>query len=137
GGLARRCVGLQQGEGRHRDRAPPRVVTPARGSGDGGERRRGARGARRQPSTQDDVLHPDRHVGVLDALRRTAFLLERAQESSYRIAAFRGAAAAVAAVPAEELRDRAASGRLRELPGVGERTATLITEVLAGQQPGY
>lgn len=77
------------------------------------------------------------HDDVVSALRRTAFLLERAQESTYRVAAFRGAVGVVAPLPPEELVDRARTGRLRELPGIGARTAALIEDVVSGREPAY
>ena len=40
-------------------------------------------------------------------LRRIAFLLERANEATYRVRAFRSAATALAALPAAELAERA------------------------------
>ncbi len=70
-------------------------------------------------------------------LRRIAFLLERNAEPTYRVRAFRTAAAAVDALPAPELAERAAAGTLTELAGVGETTAGCVTESLAGQVPAY
>jgi putative hydrolase len=70
-------------------------------------------------------------------LRRIAFLLERAHEATYRVRAFRSAAAALSAVPAEELSARAAAGTLTELSGVGAVTARCIAESLAGEEPVY
>jgi putative hydrolase len=70
-------------------------------------------------------------------LRRIAFLLERANEATYRVRAFRSAAATVAALPAGELATRAAAGTLAELSGVGEVTARCIAESLAGEEPAY
>jgi putative hydrolase len=70
-------------------------------------------------------------------LRRIAFLLERANEATYRVRAFRSAAATVAALPADELAERAAAGTLPELAGVGDVTARCIAESLAGEEPVY
>jgi putative hydrolase len=70
-------------------------------------------------------------------LRRIAFLLERAHEATYRVRAFRRAAAALANLPADELTRRAAAGTLRDLPGVGEVTARCVVESLDGVEPVY
>jgi putative hydrolase len=70
-------------------------------------------------------------------LRRIAFLLERAHESTYRVRAFRGAAAALRARGADELAALAASGELRRLRGVGDVTARCVAESLAGEEPEY
>jgi putative hydrolase len=70
-------------------------------------------------------------------LRRIAFLLERANEASYRVKAFRSAAATVAALPPDELAARAEAGTLAKLAGVGEVTARCIAESLAGEEPVY
>src|SRR6478735_2588391 len=71
------------------------------------------------------------------ALRRIAFLLERRQADSYRIKAYRGAAATLLGVDADEIRARAEAGTLRQLPGVGAKTAGIIEECVAGEVPGY
>lgn len=73
----------------------------------------------------------------VDDLRRIAFLLERANEATYRVKAFRSAAATVAALPSDELTTRAAAGTLSELAGVGDVTARCVTESLAGEEPVY
>jgi putative hydrolase len=70
-------------------------------------------------------------------LRRIAFLLERANEATYRVRAFRSAAATVAALSADELAERAAAGTLAKLSGVGDVTARCVTESLAGEEPVY
>jgi putative hydrolase len=70
-------------------------------------------------------------------LRRIAFLLERAHEATYRVRAFRRAAAALAVLPPATVSQRAATGRLTDLPGVGEVTARCVAESLAGDVPVY
>ena len=70
-------------------------------------------------------------------LRRIAFLLERAHESTYRVRAFRTAAAVLARRTPEELSALARSGELVRLKGVGAVTARCVAESVAGQQPGY
>ncbi|MEO6821193.1 MAG: PHP domain-containing protein [Candidatus Nanopelagicales bacterium] len=76
-------------------------------------------------------------VEPVAALEQIAYLLERAQASTYRVAAFRRAAAAVAALEPGELARLAGSGRLGELAGVGEVTATVINQALTGRTPAY
>jgi putative hydrolase len=70
-------------------------------------------------------------------LRRIAFLLERAHEATYRVRAFRTAAAALDAISADEIAARAAAGTLTELSGVGEVTARCVVESLRGEEPVY
>ena len=79
--------------------------------------------------------HPARDP-VAD-LQQIAYLLERAGEPSFRVKAFRNAAALVADLPAGELVERAAAGTLSKLKGIGEVTARTITESLNGEEPVY
>ncbi|MEX0709878.1 MAG: PHP domain-containing protein [Chloroflexota bacterium] len=70
-------------------------------------------------------------------LRRIAFLLEVAGEPTFRVRAFRGAAATVDGLPHNELVERARRGTLRDLPGIGEVLARTVTESLRGEEPVY
>lgn len=70
-------------------------------------------------------------------LRRIAFLLERANEATYRVRAFRSAAKAVAALPSAEVAELARAGKLTTLSGVGEVTDRCVAESLAGEEPVY
>ncbi|MEV1295868.1 PHP domain-containing protein [Pseudonocardia sp. NPDC049635] len=70
-------------------------------------------------------------------LRRIAFLLERAGESTYRVRAFRAAAAALRGRDADELARLHASGGLTDLRGVGEVTARCVGESVSGEEPVY
>jgi len=70
-------------------------------------------------------------------LKRIAFLLEAMQEPGFRVRVFRSAAATLAGIGIEEIQELAASGRLRELPGIGEVTERTILESLRGEAPVY
>jgi putative hydrolase len=70
-------------------------------------------------------------------LRRIAFLLEAANEPSYRVRAFRNAERTLAKLPSGELEALTARGGLRELAGVGEVLERTIAESLRGEEPVY
>jgi putative hydrolase len=70
-------------------------------------------------------------------LRRIAFLLERSHEATYRVRAFRTAAAVLEALDPGVVAQRAADGSLVKLKGVGAKTAQCVVESLAGQEPEY
>ena len=70
-------------------------------------------------------------------LRRIAFLLEVANEPTFRVRAFRSAAATVERTPTAELAERARRGTLRDLPGIGEVLERTIAESLRGEEPVY
>lgn len=70
-------------------------------------------------------------------LRAIAFCLERALEPSYRVKAFRTAAAVVDGLDRAELATRVQAGSLSDLKGIGKVTAQVIAESLAGEEPNY
>jgi histidinol phosphatase-like PHP family hydrolase len=74
---------------------------------------------------------------AVTALRRIAFLVELAQEPTYRVRAFRRAADVVSALTADELEQRIREGSLEQLPGIGAVTARSIIEAERGEAPVY
>ncbi len=74
-------------------------------------------------------------IEPVDALRRIAFLLERTRESTYRVRAYREAAATLLRIPEAEVHERVRAGTLRELPGIGPSTAAVIEQAVAGRVP--
>jgi len=72
---------------------------------------------------------------VVRTLHRIAFLLERDQASRYKASAYRRAGDTVRGLADAEWDARARSSTWRDLPGVGESTATVIAAVLDGDVP--
>ena len=76
-------------------------------------------------------------IDPVATLRRIAFLLERRLADTYRIKAYRGAAATLLTVDADEVRTRVQAGSLRDLPGIGSKTAAIVADCVTGEVPSY
>ena len=76
-------------------------------------------------------------MGPAAALRRIAYLLEREGAETYKVRAFRQAAIAVDELGPGRLELLASSGRLKDIPSIGDTTARVIVEALAGSTPSY
>jgi putative hydrolase len=73
-------------------------------------------------------------LGPVAALRRIAFLLERSRAETYKVKAFRAAAATILPL-GDEIDERVAAGTLRELPGIGASTAEVVEAAVRGEVP--
>ncbi|WP_240311528.1 PHP domain-containing protein [Nocardioides houyundeii] len=74
-------------------------------------------------------------LGPVAALRRIAFLLERAREDTYKVKAYRAAAAAILPLAPSELARHLDEETLTALPGVGRSTAAVIAAAAQGRVP--
>jgi putative hydrolase len=73
----------------------------------------------------------------VEALERVMHLLDRSHDTGHRTRAFSRALQVVRDTDPAELEERAAAGTLTELDGVGDASARIITEALAGETPAY
>ena len=73
--------------------------------------------------------------GPVAALRRVAFLLERGREETFKVKAFRNAAATILPMTADEVQAHVAAGTLTSLPGIGASSAKVITQAVSGEVP--
>ncbi|WP_309072497.1 PHP domain-containing protein [Arthrobacter sp.] len=76
-------------------------------------------------------------MNATDALNEIAFWLERELAPSFKVQAFRKAAAAIADLDAEELAQRARDGRLKRMKGIGARSFEVISQAISGEIPTY
>lgn len=74
-------------------------------------------------------------VTPVAALRRIAFLLERAREHTYKIKAFRSAAATILPLTDDELARHVEEETLTDLAGIGASSATVISQAWRGETP--
>ncbi len=73
----------------------------------------------------------------VDALEQIAFLLERDRASAFKSKAFRRAADVIRPLGADEIAARVADGRLQRTKGIGDSTARVIAQAVAGDVPEY
>lgn len=71
------------------------------------------------------------------AFDRIVHCLDRAHDNSFKAKAFHRARNIVRDLDPGELAERAAAGTLTDLDGIGDSTAKVITEALAGEVPHY
>ncbi|WP_166133068.1 PHP domain-containing protein [Nocardioides ochotonae] len=74
-------------------------------------------------------------AGPVAALRRIAFLLERGREDTYKVKAFRNAAATILPMADDEVRRSVDDGTLARLPGIGASSAKVIAAAVRGEMP--
>jgi putative hydrolase len=76
-------------------------------------------------------------LGPSAALRRIAYLLETERAESFKVRAFRRAAASIDEAGDERVRALCAAARLSDLPGLGSTTAAVVASALAGEVHPY
>ncbi len=83
---------------------------------------------------RDNGLMTPYSGGPVSALRRIAFLLERSRAETYKVKAYRAAAATILPL-GDQVAERVRAGTLRELPGIGASTAEVIEAAVEGRMP--
>ena len=90
--------------------------------------------ARPRSAHNGGVASAQAPLGPVAALRRIAFLLERSRAETYKVKAFRSAAATLLPL-GDEVEQRVRAGTLRELPGIGASTAEVVAAAVRGEVP--
>ncbi|KSU74014.1 putative hydrolase [Pseudarthrobacter enclensis] len=76
-------------------------------------------------------------MDAVAALNEIAFWLERGRAATFKVQAFRKAAAAIGSLPPDEVAARARTGRLKSMKGIGDRTFQVIQQAVEGSVPEY
>lgn len=76
-------------------------------------------------------------MDAVEALKEIGFWLERERAKTYRVEAFRKAAAAIEHLSADEIERRVRDSSLKRLKGIGDRTFGIIAQAVAGDVPDY
>src|SRR5690554_4197968 len=71
------------------------------------------------------------------ALHEIAFWLERELAVSFKVQAFRRAAAALEGFAADEIAEKARNGELRRIKGIGGRSFEVVRQAVDGSVPDY
>ncbi len=76
-------------------------------------------------------------MDAAEALKEIGFWLERERAVTYKVEAFRKAAAIIEDLSQDELAKRLESGALKRTKGIGDRTFTVIKQAIEGDVPDY
>jgi putative hydrolase len=76
-------------------------------------------------------------MDAADALNEIAFWLERSAAPTFKVQAFRKAAAVISALTPDEVVERARDGRLKRTKGIGDTTFNVIRQAVDGDVPDY
>ncbi|MGI9119635.1 MAG: PHP domain-containing protein [Acidimicrobiales bacterium] len=76
-------------------------------------------------------------MDAAETLQRIGYLLDRVHAEGYRAQAYHRAAQVIGGLTADEVVDRARTGRLVDLDHIGPKTAAIVEQVVAGQTPTY